>query len=127
MEFNLANFKPETAVLKLNGKEYAVKKYSLKYRAEFLKKYGFERLQKITFGIDEEVSADMLKAEVVYTLLEDKTDFPDYNAFIDSIASGDDYLEINRVYLIVTGVTSGMTPDEEKIEAENQEKKNRLA
>ncbi|OPZ66715.1 MAG: hypothetical protein BWY84_00015 [Candidatus Aerophobetes bacterium ADurb.Bin490] len=125
MEFNLANFKPETAVLKLNGKEYAVKKYSLKYRAEFLKKYGFERLQKITFGIDEEVSADMLKAEVVYTLLADKQDFKSYNDFIDFICSSDDYLEINRVYLIVTGVASGMTPDEEEAERENAEKKNK--
>lgn len=114
----LVDLQPVTGILKLNGKEYKVNKYSLKYKAHFMKKYGLDKIMAMCAGYDKEISQDLFFAEVAYTLLDDRTDFPEFDNFIDAFASTSEYKQLHDVIIAVLGLKSGLT----RAEAQEAEK-----
>ncbi len=120
----LVDLQPVTGILKLNGKEYKVNKYSIKYKAHFMKKYGLERIMQMCAGYDKEISQDLFFAEVAYTLLDDRTDFPEFDNFIDAFASTSEYKQLHDVIIAVLGLKSGLTRAESaQAEKEKESKK----
>ena len=120
----LVDLQPVTGTLRLNGKEYKVNKYSLKYKAHFMKKYGIDRITAMCAGYDKEISQDLFFAEVAYTLLEDRADFPEFDNFIDAFASTDEYRQLHDVIIAVLGLKSGLTRAETaQAEKERDDKK----
>ena len=120
----LVDLQPVTGTLRLNGKEYKVNKYSLKYKAHFMKKYGIDRITAMCAGYDKEISQDLFFAEVAYTLLEDRLDFPEFDNFIDAFASTDEYRQLHDVIIAVLGLKSGLTRAETaQAEKERDDKK----
>lgn len=119
----LVDLQPVTGTLRLNGKEYKVNKYSLKYKAHFMKKYGIDRITAMCAGYDKEISQDLFFAEVAYTLLEDRSDFPEFDNFIDAFASTEEYRQLHDVIIAVLGLKSGLTRGEEAIKKQEEENK----
>ena len=120
----LVDLQPVTGTLRLNGKEYKVNKYSLKYKAHFMKKYGIDKITAMCAGYDKEISQDLFFAEVAYTLLEDRSDFPEFDNFIDAFASTDEYRQLHDVIIAVLGLKSGLTRAETaQAEKERDDKK----
>lgn len=121
----LVDLQPVTGTLNLNGKAYKVNKYSLKYKAHFMKKYGLEKIMQMCAGYDKEISQDLFFAEVAYTLLDNRSDFPEFDDFIDAFASTAEYKQLHDVIIAVLGLKSGLTRGEEaqrKQESENKKK-----
>ena len=126
----LVDLQPVTGTLRLNGKEYKVNKYSLKYKAHFMKKYGIDRITAMCAGYDKEISQDLFFAEVAYTLLDNRADFPEFDNFIDAFASTDEYRQLHDVIIAVLGLKSGLTraetaQAEKERESKKKQKKNR--
>jgi hypothetical protein len=120
----LVDLQPVTGTLRLNGKEYKVNKYSLKYKAHFMKKYGIDRITAMCAGYDKEITQDLFFAEVAYTLLEDRADFPEFDNFIDAFASTEEYRQLHDVIIAVLGLKSGLTRAETaQAEKEREDKK----
>ena len=120
----LVDLQPVTGTLRLNGKEYKVNKYSLKYKAHFMKKYGIDRITAMCAGYDKEITQDLFFAEVAYTLLEDRADFPEFDNFIDAFASTEEYRQLHDVIIAVLGLKSGLTRAETaQAEKERDDKK----
>jgi len=120
----LVDLQPVTGTLRLNGKEYKVNKYSLKYKAHFMKKYGIDRITAMCAGYDKEITQDLFFAEVAYTLLDDRADFPEFDNFIDAFASTEEYRQLHDVIIAVLGLKSGLTRAETaQAEKEREDKK----
>ena len=120
----LVDLQPVTGTLRLNGKEYKVNKYSLKYKAHFMKKYGIDKITAMCAGYDKEITQDLFFAEVAYTLLEDRADFPEFDNFIDAFASTAEYRQLHDVIIAVLGLKSGLTRAETaQAEKERDDKK----
>ena len=120
----LVDLQPVTVKLRLNGKEYKVNKYSLKYKAHFMKKYGIDKITAMCAGYDKEITQDLFFAEVAYTLLEDRADFPEFDNFIDAFASTSEYRQLHDVIIAVLGLKSGLTRAETaQAEKERDDKK----
>ena len=120
----LVDLQPVTGTLRLNGKEYKVNKYSLKYKAHFMKKYGIDRITAMCAGYDKEITQDLFFAEVAYTLLDDRADFPEFDNFIDAFASTAEYRQLHDVIIAVLGLKSGLTRAETaQAEKERDDKK----
>ena len=113
---------PRDTILNFHGKQYKINKYSLFYELQIVDKYGEDKLKEV---LEKGSLYEKLRVitDIIYMLIDDKTDFVDYESFMKFIAGIDDKIAVLTAGNIAMGATMpAITPDESKELAD--EKKN---
>jgi hypothetical protein len=113
--------KPRDTIMVLHGKKYKINKYSLAIEFAITDKYGDEQIKQafLTGTLNEKMR---IVTDIIYMLIDDKTDFPTYEKFLLDIAGLEDKAIVLTACNIAMGATiPAITPDEAQ-ELEDEKK-----
>jgi hypothetical protein len=111
----IADLRPADSEIKLGEKVYKLKKYSLRYKAEMIEKFGLALILKMAQGTETE--NDLLLSYAAWLLIDEqgKRDFPTVAELRDAVVQPEDYESLVRGVSRAIGVAeaSALTPEEE--------------
>lgn len=127
-DVSLFALRPIDAYIKINGKEYKLKKYSFKSKCYFVEKYGQEEyLKKLSDITSHEFMA--IHVEIAYQQMEDKTDFPTLDSFQEAITLMSHEGDVLAGALICRGLAENSVltmAEQDEIRLELEKKKQNL-
>lgn len=103
MTLTLNDLSPKKSVLELGGKKYVLKPFSLRAQNWAFEKYGPKAMKDL-------LSKQHLPtvADIAYFLMEDKTDFPTVDDFMEAVITQHDRVNLTMALLDVVGVSQPM-------------------